>query len=177
MCLIVGLGNPGKKYERTRHNVGFLVLDELVNLANEKFKIKKEVLGNVAEISIENRKVILLKPNTFMNLSGEAVAKAVKLWREPKNKVVIIFDDVNLPVGKIRVRTEGSAGGHNGMKSIIEHLGTNEIARIRIGIGRPVDPNIPLDKWVLGKFSKDEWKKISEATREVSKMIAEKKIL
>jgi len=171
MCLIVGLGNPGKKYERTRHNVGFLVLDELANMVGGKFKNKREIKSAAAEVIFGNKKVILLKPETFMNLSGDAVSQAAQFWHIPKEKITIIFDDANLPIGKIRVRNSGSAGGHNGMKSIIEKLGTENIRRIRIGIGRPEESKIPLDKWVLGKWSKDEWKQIAEAAREVAKKI------
>lgn len=176
MCLIVGLGNPGKKYERTRHNVGFLVLDEIAALADGKFRNRREVRGQTAEIKINNRAVELLKPGTFMNLSGGAVAAAVKKWRVPKNKITIILDDVNLPLGTIRTRASGSAGGHNGLKSIIERLGTEEIRRVRLGIGRPENAQEPLDKWVLNKWSKDEWKIIVETTRGVAKNIHNGKI-
>jgi len=171
MCLIVGLGNPGKKYERTRHNVGFLVLDELANTLMGKFKNKREVKSTVAEVALGNKKIVLLKPETFMNLSGEAVILAAKKWRLPTNKITIIVDDVNLPLGTIRTRSEGSSGGHNGLKSIIEKTGTDEIRRIRIGIGRSENPDIPLDKWVLEKFSKEEWKTVVEAARLVTKKI------
>jgi PTH1 family peptidyl-tRNA hydrolase len=171
MCLIVGLGNPGKKYERTRHNVGFLVLDELANLTEGKFKTKKDLACSAAEVKITNRKAELIKPTTFMNLSGEAVIRAAKFWHVSKNKITIIVDDVNLPLGQIRVRESGSAGGHNGLKSIIERLGTENIRRVRIGVGRAENPEVPLDKWVLGEWNKTEWKAIVEATREVAKKI------
>lgn len=171
MCLIVGLGNPGKKYERTRHNVGFLVLDEIAALTNCRFKNKCEVKGQTAETKINNRSVELLKPGTFMNLSGEAVATTAKKWRVPINKITIILDDVNLPLGTIRTREGGSSGGHNGLKSIMEKLGTDKIRRVRIGIGRPLRPEIPLDKWVLEKMNKEEWKTIVTTTRETAKMI------
>ncbi|MFH1089610.1 MAG: aminoacyl-tRNA hydrolase [Candidatus Uhrbacteria bacterium] len=171
MCLIVGLGNPGKKYERTRHNVGFLVLDELANLTEGKFKTKKDLACSAAEVKITNREVKLIKPSTFMNLSGEAVIQTANFWHITKNKITIIVDDVNLPLGQIRVRESGSAGGHNGLKSIIERLGTENIRRVRIGVGRAENPEIPLDKWVLGEWNKTEWKTIVEATREVAKKI------
>jgi PTH1 family peptidyl-tRNA hydrolase len=173
MCLIVGLGNPGKKYERTRHNVGFLALDEVAALAGTKFKNKCEVNGLFTETKINNRAVELLKPGTFMNLSGEAVFAAAKKWRVPTNKITLILDDANLPLGTIRTREGGSAGGHNGLKSIIEKLGTDKIRRVRVGIGRPPRPEIPLDKWVLEKFNKEEWKIIAASTREVAKMIVD----
>ncbi|MFA6131821.1 MAG: aminoacyl-tRNA hydrolase [Patescibacteria group bacterium] len=173
MCLIVGLGNPGKKYDRTRHNVGFLVLDQLADMVDGKFKNKRELNAAAAEVIFGNKKVVLLKPQTFMNLSGEAVGGAAQFWHIPKEKITVIFDDANLPIGKIRVRTSGSAGGHNGMKSIIEKMGTDEIRRIRIGIGRPAESKAPLDKWVLGKWSKAEWKEITEAAHKVAKMVTD----
>lgn len=171
MCLIVGLGNPGKKYERTRHNVGFLVLDELVNALMGKFKNKQEVKSNAAEVNLGNKKIVLLKPETFMNLSGDAVVLAAKKWRLSTNKITVIVDDANLPLGTIRTRTEGSSGGHNGLRSVIEKTGTDEIRRIRIGIGRPEHPDTPLDKWVLEKFNKEEWKTVVESARLVTKKI------
>ncbi|MFH1252822.1 MAG: aminoacyl-tRNA hydrolase [Candidatus Uhrbacteria bacterium] len=171
MCLIIGLGNPGKKYERTRHNVGFLVLDELANLTGNKFKTKKDLLGLAIETQITGRSAELLKPTTFMNLSGQAAVKAAKYWHVPTKKITVIFDDVNLPLGTIRVRETGSAGGHNGMKSIIENFKQENIRRIRIGIGRTENSEIPLDKWVLGEWNKTEWKTIVDATREVAKKI------
>ncbi|HBR80433.1 MAG: Peptidyl-tRNA hydrolase [Candidatus Uhrbacteria bacterium GW2011_GWE2_45_35] len=171
MCLIIGLGNPGKKYERTRHNVGFLVLDELATLADVKFKNKKDLSGLVAETKINGRSAELLQPTTFMNLSGEAVVKAAKFWRVPEKKITVIVDDVNLPLGQIRIREKGSAGGHNGLRSIIERLDTSEIRRIRIGIGRPPRPEMALDKWVLEKLNKEDWKTVVEAARQVAKDI------
>lgn len=176
MCLIVGLGNPGKKYERTRHNVGFLILDELAALADVKFKNKKDLSGLVAETKINGRSAELLQPTTFMNLSGEAVVKAAKFWRVPNKKITVIVDDVNLPLGQIRVRESGSAGGHNGIRSVIERTGTQEIRRIRVGVGRPPRPEMALDKWVLEKFKKDEWKIVVETARKIAKEIFEGKI-
>lgn len=176
MHLIVGLGNPGKKYERNRHNVGFLVLDEIAALTNGKFKNKNEVRGLVVETKIHDQPTKLLKPETFMNLSGEAVVIAAKYWRVPIEHITIILDDVNLPLGAVRTRAGGSAGGHNGLKSIIEKLGTNKIRRVRIGIGRPPRPEIPLDRWVLEKFGKEEWKTVVETARSVAKKILDREI-
>lgn len=176
MCLIIGLGNPGKKYEHTRHNVGFLTLDELADLLGADFKNKKDLSGLISETTINNRNVFLLKPTTFMNLSGEAAVKTARFLRIPKKKITVIFDDVNLPLGTIRVRESGSAGGHNGMKSIIEHLKSEEIRRVRIGVGRPTTSEIPLDKWVLGEWGKTEQKIITEAVREVAKKIVDGEI-
>lgn len=176
MYLIIGLGNPDKKYERTRHNVGFLVADEIAALTNGKFKNQNEVRGWVVETKIHNQTVKLLKPETFMNLSGEAVAVAAKKWRVLIEQITIILDDVNLPLGTIRTRAGGTAGGHNGLKSIIEKLGTDKVRRVRIGIGRPSRPEIPLDRWVLEKFGKEEWKTIVETARSVAKKILEGEI-
>jgi PTH1 family peptidyl-tRNA hydrolase len=176
MCLIIGLGNPGKKYERTRHNVGFLVLDELAALTNGKFKKQNEIRGETAKVTINNRPVELLRPGTFMNLSGEAVAAAAKKWRLPRKKITIILDDVNLPLGETRVRESGSAGGHNGLKSVIEKMKTDEIRRIRLGTGRPLHSTQALDKWVLEKFNKEEWKAVVEAARQIAQQIATGKI-
>lgn len=135
--LIVGLGNPGKKYEQTRHNIGFLVVDEL----------KKRVLP---------AGVKFLKPDTFMNLSGEAVADAIHQTNMTAANIIVVYDDADLPFGTIRFRSSGSAGGHNGIKSIIQHLGTEEFARVKIGIGRSGHAEETLDKWVLGAWSKEE---------------------
>lgn len=176
MCLIIGLGNPSKQYERTRHNVGFLVLDELAALTDGKFKNKKNLLGALAEVQINNREVELFKPSTFMNLSGEAVKRIVRFRRVPQNKITVIFDDANLPLGAVRIRESGSAGGHKGMKSIIEKMKTENIRRIRLGIGRPEDSKEPLDKWLLKKWSGKEWKIIVAAAREVAQNIYNGKI-
>lgn len=138
MKLIVGLGNPGTEYERTRHNVGFLVVDELQRRGLERTKART------------------LKPDTFMNLSGTAVAAALRQTNMTVADVIVAYDDADLPFGEIRVREEGTSGGHNGMKSIFEHLGTEAVKRVRVGIGRSDNPNVPLDVWVLGRWSKEE---------------------
>lgn len=138
MKLIVGLGNPGTEYERTRHNVGFLVVDEL------------------ARRGIERTKARMLKPDTFMNLSGTSVAAALRQTNMTPADVIVAYDDADLPFGEIRVREEGGSAGHNGMKSIFECLGTEAIRRVRVGIGRSDNPNVPLDVWVLSRWSKEE---------------------
>lgn len=154
MKLIVGLGNPGKEYEETRHNIGFKVIDLLsrkldIPLANTKFK-------GIYGMGMKNgERVILLKPMTFMNLSGEAVRPIMDYYDiEPEN-LLVIYDELDLPVGKIRLRYKGSSGGHNGLKSIISHIGTQEFNRIRIGIGRP-ELGVTTVDHVLGKFRKQE---------------------
>ncbi len=155
MKLIVGLGNPGPRYEKTRHNIGFEVIDELasrngVKLSDAKFS------GLFANINKNGEKAILLKPLTYMNLSGESIRPLADYYKIPVENVLVIYDDLDLPVGKIRLRQKGSAGGHNGMKSTIQHLGTSEFNRIRIGINRPPE-GIKVPDYVLGRFSSDEW--------------------
>ena len=135
MHLVVGLGNPGKEYENTRHNVGFKVIDYLsqkfnFDMSRERFK------GMFGESIIKGEKVLFLKPLTYMNLSGESVIEAVNFYKIPVENVIIIYDDMAIETGKLRLRPSGSDGGHNGMKSLINHLGTKEFKRIRVGIGK-----------------------------------------
>lgn len=154
MKLIAGLGNPTAKYENTRHNVGFAVIDELV----DKYNIPLDVIkhkGMYGKGKIEGQTVILLKPMTFMNLSGESVAEVAKYYKIPPEDVIVIYDDINLDVGRLRIREKGSAGGHNGIKNIIAHLGTEEFPRLRIGIGMK-PPRMDLADYVLSHFSEDE---------------------
>lgn len=160
MKLIVGLGNPGKKYQKTRHNVGFMVLEELARRENLQFNVKQRFKGDVITTTLENISVTLLKPITYMNLSGEAVL-AVKQFYQIENKdILVIYDDLDLPCGKIRVKQKGSSAGHRGLKSIISMIG-NDFHRIKIGIDK--NPEIPTVDYVLGKFSKEEKKLIIEA--------------
>ena len=151
MYLIVGLGNPGKQYEQTRHNIGFDVIDYMANKYNidvnrEKFK------GICGEGFIENKKVILLKPLTYMNLSGEAISLVMNYYKI--KDVFVIYDDISLDTGKVRFRASGSDGGHNGIKSVISHLGTKEFDRLKIGIGP--QPNIPSEAYVLQNFTEEQ---------------------
>lgn len=132
--LLVGLGNPGDKYENTRHNVGFLVADEVAERQSKPIqRLKFKALTNVLTISGE--KVLVMKPITYMNLSGEAVRQAVDFYKIPPSHVLVVSDDTALPVGRLRIRMKGSAGGHNGLKSIIQHLGTDQFPRLRVGVG------------------------------------------
>lgn len=154
MKCIVGLGNPGKKYSQTRHNVGFMVIDALVgrhnwNLKNDKFN------GQSVVETVEGEKIVLLKPQTYMNLSGESVRPLLDFYQiEPEN-MLVIYDDLDLPAGKIRLRQKGGHGGHNGIRSIIDHTGTKEFKRLRIGIGRP-GTAMPVVDYVLKPFSKEQ---------------------
>lgn len=159
MKLIVGLGNPGKKYEHTRHNMGFDVIDIFSDLA--KIDIDKEAFkGLVGRGKIFEEDVYLLKPQTYMNLSGESVREIVSYFKIPKEDIIVIYDDLDLEPGKIRLRLSGSSGGHRGIQNIIENLGSEEIKRIRIGIGKPTYDTID---YVLGKPLKDEKVLIDEA--------------
>lgn len=160
MKLIVGLGNPGKEYEKTRHNAGFRVLDALANDVGVEINQKK-FKAHIGSTRIAGEQVLLMKPQTYMNLSGEAVYEAMKFYQIDVKDIVIVYDDLDLPIGKIRLREKGSAGGQNGMKSIIAHVHTQEFNRIRVGIGK--DPRIPVVDWVLGKVSKEDWKEHVES--------------
>ena len=154
--LIVGLGNPGKQYAQTRHNVGFWCIRRIMETVRAEVA-KEKWRSLVAEATIQGERVYLLQPLTYMNLSGEAVRAAIdflKLENLQRN-LIVVYDDMDLPVGKIRLREKGSAGGHNGMKSIIEHLGTEAFPRIRIGIGRP-EFDIVVTDYVLSRFSGPE---------------------
>jgi PTH1 family peptidyl-tRNA hydrolase len=152
--LIVGLGNPGRDYEKTRHNIGFRALDAIAAAHSFSFS-KRQARALVADGSIAERKVMLAKPQTYMNLSGEAVRSLVDFYKIPLENVLVISDDMDVPLGTLRIRTKGGAGGQGGLKSIIAHLGTQEFARLRIGIGRPPGRMDPVD-YVLQDFAKDE---------------------
>lgn len=151
--LIVGLGNPGKEYENTRHNAGFRVLDAIADALHVDFQQKK-FKALVGTIRVDGEQVLLMKPQTFMNSSGEAVIEAVNFYHIDIADILVIYDDLDLPVGKLRLREKGSAGGQNGMKNIIQHLHTQEFNRIRVGIGK--DQRIPVINWVLGTMSKED---------------------
>jgi PTH1 family peptidyl-tRNA hydrolase len=155
--IIVGLGNPGDEYERTRHNAGFLVVDALAKKLEASFKEMDGFQAEVAEGRIGEHKVIIAKPWTFMNASGRSAAALAHFYKIKPEHIVIVADDVSLPIGTLRVRTAGSAGGHNGLKSVIEHLRTENFPRIKLGVD-PQPANVPLDAWVLSRFSKDELK-------------------
>lgn len=154
MKLIIGLGNPGSEYEFTRHNVGFMAIDKFANKYNASFKIDKNLKGMISTININGEKVILLKPITYMNLSGDCVIAVMKYYKINIEDIMVINDDLDLPVGKVRYRVSGSAGGHNGLKSINSILKTEAYKRIKIGIDRSKD--IPVVDYVLGRFSKED---------------------
>lgn len=154
MKLISGLGNPGREYEQTRHNIGFMVVDRLA----EEWDIRLTKTHSKAmygEGKFQGEKVLLVKPMTFMNLSGEAIGGLLRWYKLTPADLLVIYDDLDLEPGKFRIRTQGSAGGHNGIKSIIQHLGTQEFARLKIGIGRP-DPLMATSDYVLSRFAQGE---------------------
>ena len=155
MKLIVGLGNPGKQYEKTRHNAGFLVLDKLCEKLNIEFD-KKKCKAIYAIYMINGEKVIIAKPQTYMNLSGESVLSLKKFYDIDTKDIIIVHDDLDLPLGKLRLRHSGSSGGQNGMKNIIELLHSQDINRIRVGISN--DKQMVTKDYVLGKFSKEDYK-------------------
>lgn len=173
MYLIVGLGNPGCEYENTRHNIGFDVIDYIakennININKEKFK------GNYGDGFINGEKVILLKPLTYMNLSGESIREISNFYKIDNKNIIVIYDDISLDVGRMRIRPKGSAGGHNGIKSIIANLGTEEFPRIKVGVGQPKGN---LVSHVLGKFSKEErdiLEKVIEASEKAALCIMDK---
>ena len=153
--LIVGLGNPGKKYELTRHNAGFLFADLLAD--KQGVKINKIQFKSVtAAIRLSGHKCLLMKPQTFMNNSGEAVREAAAFYKIPPENIIVVFDDISLPCGKMRIRRKGSAGGHNGIKSIIYHLNSDNFPRIKLGVGENPHPDYELADGVLSNFKKDE---------------------
>lgn len=169
MYLIVGLGNPGKEYENTRHNVGFSVIEK-ISKDNEMKLDKKDFDGIYTKGKIKNQEVILLKPTTYMNLSGKSIKMVSKFFKIDLKNIIVIYDDVDIEIGKIRIKPKGSSGLHNGIKSIIEELGTNEFTRIRIGIGKA---KYDMVNHVLGKFEKDEQKQIEEVVEKTSLAINE----
>lgn len=160
--IIAGLGNPGAKYEMTRHNAGFLAIDMLAMKQNKEIKrLKFHALTCDAEI--EGKKCLLMKPQTFMNNSGEAIGEAAKFYKIPPQNIIVLSDDISLDVGKIRIRRKGSAGGHNGLKSIIAHLGSEDFPRVKIGVGKKLNAYMDLADWVLGRFPKELEPQLKEA--------------
>jgi PTH1 family peptidyl-tRNA hydrolase len=159
--LLVGLGNPGAKYEKTRHNAGFMAIDSIAEKHGVKVnKLKFKAMMGEAEIA--GVRMILLKPQTFMNLSGEAVGDAARFYKIPPERIFVISDDSELDTGVLRIREKGSAGGHNGLKSIVAHLGTENFVRLRIGVGKRTHPDYDLADWVLGELDKASLERLKD---------------
>ena len=159
--IVVGLGNPGAQYAGTRHNAGFIFIDVLAERYSVRIdRAKYKAL--TAEANICGRRVLLMKPQTFMNLSGEAVGEAARFFKIDPSNIIVLSDDISLDVGKLRVRRKGSAGGHNGLKSISEHISSDEYPRIKIGVGQKPHPDYDLADWVLSAFNEDEKKRLAE---------------
>ena len=160
--IIAGLGNPEPKYEITRHNAGFLAIDRIADNANVSIK-KMKFHALIGEAELGGERCLLLKPLTYMNKSGEAIAEAMRYYQIPPERVLILFDDISLDPGKLRIRQKGSAGGHNGIKSIIEMTKSSDFPRIKIGVGKKPHSDYDLADWVLSKFKKDELPLMDEA--------------
>lgn len=171
--LVVFLGNPGPKYERTRHNAGFMAADALEKLENIKIsKLRFNAL--TAAVTLGGEKALLMKPQTYMNLSGNAVAPAAAYYKLPAERVIVVSDDISLPVGKLRIRAQGSSGGHNGLKSIIAALGTETFPRIKIGVGSPLSGQTEEDviNWVLGTFSGKDAETIAAVCKNAAEAVS-----
>lgn len=172
MYLIAGLGNPGSQYDMTRHNIGFAAIDYIAG--QYKVKIKKlKYKALFGEVNIGGEKALLVKPQTYMNLSGESIRDFCSFYKIPTENTIIICDDISLQPGKIRIRRKGSAGGHNGLKSIIYQLQSDEFPRIKIGVGSPQHEDYELADYVLGRFSKDEIPVLEDAIINTSKSVDE----
>jgi len=168
--LIVFLGNPGLKYQNTRHNAGFMAADAMavekkVNINKSRFK------ALTATCTIGAESVLLMKPQTFMNLSGDAVLQAAKFYKVPPERIIVVSDEVSLPIGRLRIRTKGSAGGHNGLKNIIARLGTDAFPRIRIGVGAPPHPDYDMADWVLSAFKNQDAEDMAAAAQRAAKAV------
>lgn len=164
--IIAGLGNIGEKYHNTRHNAGFIMIEAFAEKCGAKFG-KHQFKSNTAMAECGGKRVLLMKPDTYMNLSGQAVTEAMQFYQIPPERVIVIFDDINLDVGELRIRQKGSDGGHNGMKNIIYLSGADTFPRIRVGIGKKPHPDYDLAAWVLSAFSPEELKLLAETAKTV----------
>lgn len=176
--IIAGLGNPGSRYENTRHNAGFKAVDLLAE--EEGFEIKKvKFHALIADEMIAGKRCLIMKPQTMMNLSGEAILQAAQYYNIPDENIIILYDDISLDIGKTRIRRKGSAGGHNGIKSIISCLGGEDFPRVKIGVDKKPNPEYDLASWVLGEFPKEKSEQLSSALKnsiEAAKLIVGGKI-
>ncbi len=170
--LIVGLGNPGLQYENTRHNAGFMSVDHLMKTKNCEFN-KHKMQAVFGECNIGDNRILVAKPQTYMNNSGEAVSAIARFYKIPTDRIIVICDDINLDIGKIRIRRKGSDGGQKGMRDIIQLLGTDDIARIKIGVGKKPHPEYALVDWVLSKFPQEIQKDLDTAIEKSAKAVVE----
>ena len=169
MKLVVGLGNLGKQYEKTKHNIGFMVVDAIADSVPHT-PWREEQRAEVCSITVNGEKVLLVKPQTFMNVSGESVGPLMRYYKIDPSDVYCIYDDMDLPVGKLRILPNGSSGGHNGIKSLISHLGTENFPRFRVGIGRPLPQWTVIDH-VLAPFSEDSQEKVEKGIKDTVKAV------
>ena len=168
--LVVFLGNPGPRYEGTRHNAGFLAADAMAKAKGVEIN-KLRFRALTAATEVDGQKVLLMKPQTYMNLSGEAAAQAAKFYKIPPEHVIVVSDETALPIGKLRVRAKGSAGGHNGLKSIIACLGSDQFPRIRIGVGAPPHPDYDMADWVLSTFKNQDAEDMQQAAKRAAEAV------
>lgn len=162
--LIAGLGNPGSKYENTRHNAGFICADELIKFYSAS-ATRTRANAQLFKAVSGDKEIYIIKPQTYMNLSGGAIAEVMRFFKIPVTNFIVIYDDVSLDAGKIRIRPKGSDGGHNGVYDIIKHLNSEQFLRIKIGVGKKPHPEYDLKDWVLSKFSADELKSVEDAAK------------
>ncbi len=168
--IIVGLGNPGTQYENTRHNAGFITLDTIAEKNGIKVdRLKFKSLCGTGVVG--GKRALLIKPSTFMNLSGQAVTEAMSFYKIPPERTIVIFDDISLAPGKLRIRRKGSDGGHNGIKNIIYLSGSDQFPRIKMGVGAKPNPNWDLADWVLSHFTEDEMKSLLEAAEKAAQAV------
>jgi peptidyl-tRNA hydrolase, PTH1 family len=170
LFLVVGLGNPGKEYAKTRHNAGFLLVEKLAEQWRANWTAEKKFNSRLARAERSGRKSVLCQPQTFMNASGEAVRAVSDFFRLPPEKILLVVDDADLPFGEIRLRGSGSSGGHHGLESVEEHLGTRDFPRLRIGIGRK-DSSRQITNYVLGQFAKDEAELLEKVLARATKQV------
>jgi PTH1 family peptidyl-tRNA hydrolase len=171
MILVAGLGNPGREYSSSRHNVGFIVIDELAKRLGVSLK-KKGFKGHYTQASIEEKKLLLLKPDTYMNRSGEALSDIVEFFKIPTKDIIVVYDEMDLPLGNIKVKVGGGSAGHKGIRSIINSLGSSEFIRVRVGIGKPVQRSEAIDH-VLSEFEKEEKKLVNDAINRAQDAVLE----
>ncbi|MCM1132569.1 MAG: aminoacyl-tRNA hydrolase [Ruminococcus flavefaciens] len=168
--IIVGLGNPGMEYDGTRHNAGFFTVDKLASQLGEDIN-RLRFKGKTAEVTVGDKRCLLLKPTTYMNNSGESVVQAMEFYKIPIENLIVIYDDISLEPGRLRIRRKGSHGGHNGIRSIIELTGRDDFPRIKMGVGKKPHPDYDLAKWVLGKFRKDDAEKFDSSAENACECI------